>query len=138
MPWHGLDAGSIPAESTNFMNKPKILCVCQGGNVRSVGFAKLLKDAGADALACGARDNSIQTLAHLFNWADIIVLMSEQIKEHLPEYLLRPVFPIVVIEVGPDNYHKHTHPELLAKLKPVVEEWKRNHWHVDIPGPVAK
>lgn len=97
--------------------------------MRSVGLAKLLKDEGMDALACGARDNSAETLATLFEWANVVVLLSEQIKKHIPKELAN--HPVVVVEVGRDRFGRATHRDLVALLRPVVDRWKAAHWRIE-------
>jgi hypothetical protein len=54
--------------------KPKVLVVCQGGNVRSSGLATLLKGTyGCDALNMGTGWAQPETQRVLCEWADWIV-----------------------------------------------------------------
>ena len=63
----------------------KVLCVCQGGNTRSVAMAYVLKkNYKIDALSCGYRDNSVTTLKMLFDWSDLIIAMDNRILRHIP------------------------------------------------------
>lgn len=86
----------------------KILCICKGGNVRSVALAQLLKNRGYDALAVGAQDNSQETLKMLEKWADKIV----DVRDYLPE----------------DIWRNPRHPDLVKKVykiyKRLKKEWK--------------
>jgi predicted protein tyrosine phosphatase len=80
----------------------KVLAVCQGGNSRSVTLAYLLKKRyRIDALACGYRDNSKETLDLLFKWADKIIIMREKFKGAIPEEFKDKV---LICEVGRDKY----------------------------------
>lgn len=54
-----------------------ILCVCAGGNVRSVTLARLFKDRGEDAIAAGALLNSDATLKALGYAADRVIVVGE-------------------------------------------------------------
>lgn len=77
----------------------KILTVCHGGNSRSVAMAYMLKVQGHDALACGVGPNSEETKRVLYNWADLIVLMSAEFLPWIPKEFMKKT---VVVEVGPD------------------------------------
>ena len=66
--------------------KMKVLCVCQGGNTRSVAMAYVLKKYyRIDALACGYRDNTPETLTMLYQWADLIIAMAGRVWKRIPE-----------------------------------------------------
>ena len=53
----------------------KILCVCGKGNCRSVGTRICLNNRGyANVIAIGTTNTSMNTLAMLWNWADLILL----------------------------------------------------------------
>jgi predicted protein tyrosine phosphatase len=97
----------------------KVLCICEHGNVRSVALAYLIKTIyGHDALACGMRETGDDTKSMLLKWAEIVIVLDEQIsldlmkwkdehKCHRPQYLL---------DVGPDVWHDARHQELQHKL----------------------
>jgi len=92
----------------------KILCVCQGGNSRSVAMAYYLKKwKKHDALSFGFRDNGAEVLSLLCSWADIIIPMREEYKQVIPEMFHDKVR---VIDVGRDKYLS-IHKELLYKCK---------------------
>ena len=60
----------------------KILCVCLGGNCRSVHLAYLLKYRyGHDALACGIEPNGGDTFTMLCDWAEKIILLIDATNE---------------------------------------------------------
>ncbi len=107
----------------------KILTVCQGGTVRSVALARMLKDADVrekydypgeahDVLAASWQWNSAGTLHGLCEWADLIVVMEPGHQEHLPHsYRSGRVLSnkVAVCDVGPDHFG-HCFNEDLMKM----------------------
>ncbi len=95
----------------------KILTMCAGGCVRSVGLKYLLKyKYGHDALACGQDANPPQTRDILCKWADYIIVMTENYyKEVSPEYYNKTL----ICEVGEDRFGYAFHPELLQ----IADNW---------------
>lgn len=92
----------------------KVVCMCQGGNSRSVACAYLLKyKYGMDALACGWEKNSKATLKMLFEWAEAIVIMQACFLEYVD-----PIYhpKLHIIDVGPDIWCNGLHPDLLEKV----------------------
>src|SRR3990167_1193259 len=99
----------------------KWLCVCEGGNVRSVAMAKELKQRyHQDALAVGIRKNDQANVAMLCAWADVIVLMQPEFGYKLIRSMRRKVR---VVDVGVDRYHTATHPELVAQVSAAAKQW---------------
>ena len=77
------------------------LTVCEGGTVRSVGLAFMLKTRGFDALAASWRWNPPETLDLLCRWATrIIVVQPEFVEKISPAHRKK----ITVYDVGPDTY----------------------------------
>jgi predicted protein tyrosine phosphatase len=106
----------------------KFLCVCEGGNVRSVSLAFALKyPYGMEALACGWRSACQETLAMLCQWADRIIVMQPNFAEKLP-----PGFEEKVrcVDVGPDRFGNPFHPELLPFLQKTVQDWFEQGWKI--------
>jgi len=100
------------------MNKKyKILTMCAGGNVRSVGLKWLLRyKYGHDALACGQDANPPETRDMLCEWADYVVVMTENyFKEINPKYH----YKTLICEVGEDRYGYASHPELFQ----IADDW---------------
>ena len=63
----------------------KILCVCNQGNCRSVGTRMCLNNRGyTNVIAIGAINTSMNTLAMLWNWADLILLAKPTHKVFFP------------------------------------------------------
>jgi len=89
------------------MTKPhrrrqRILCLCQGGNVRSVHAAYVLKYGyNVDALAASWEKNSPDTLNVLYRWADRIMLVEDHHIEHVPASFRKKV---VNLGIGPDRW----------------------------------
>jgi len=82
--------------------KQKILCVCQGGNSRSVHLAYLLKDRYRfDALACGWEGNAEDTLMYLCKWAEVIIVVQPMFVEKISEKFREKV---IVMDCGEDRY----------------------------------
>lgn len=102
----------------------KFLCVCDGGNVRSVGMAFALKHredlscTGDEAIAIGRGNTSMDTLAMLCEWADRIIIMQPHMKESIG---LKYIHKIVCVDVGPDRYGVYVHPELLQQVRAGVQ-----------------
>ncbi len=106
----------------------KVLCMCQGGNSRSVALGFLMKYRyGEDALACSWEKNSPETLKMLFEWADRIFVMQEIFRQYVPvEYHEK----LYVTDVGPDIWCNGLHPDLhnllISMLEPKKEEEKKD------------
>jgi predicted protein tyrosine phosphatase len=85
------------------MRRTHYLCLCAGGNVRSVNMARLLKDFWhQEALAAGvATGMSADTLAMLYEWADVIVVMDAELMDHVPDPWRSKR---MLCDVGPDNF----------------------------------
>lgn len=98
----------------------KILTICQGGNVRSVGLAYILKyQLGHDALAMSWEKNSLDTKKLLFEWADKIILMEKRAEEHIPDGYKDK---IQVFDIGPDRWLNSLHPDLHKTISSRIDE----------------
>jgi predicted protein tyrosine phosphatase len=96
----------------------KVLCMCQGGNCRSVACAYVLKYGyGLDALACGWQGNKPETLQMLFEWADLILVMQSHFIQHVPEQFHSRVRSC---DVGEDVWF-HIKPDLIEKCKHLLK-----------------
>jgi hypothetical protein len=99
----------------------KILTVCEGGNVRSVSLAFVLKNhLGHDAVAASWRFNSEKTLEMLYEWAEKIIVMQPEFLQHIP-HLHR--MKTTVCDVGQDRFGNAFHGELLM----IVMTWLVNN-----------
>ena len=100
--------------------------MCAGANVRSVGLKYLLKyKYGHEALACGQDANSVETIDMLCQWADYVVVMSDEYLKFIPEkYHLndRGEQKLFCYEVGPDRYGYAFHPELLGIADNIITQ----------------
>ena len=103
----------------------KVVTMCQGGHVRSVGLKYLLRyKYGHDVIACGWEGNTEETRDLLFSWADYIVVMQASMVQHVPtkhhqrDDQSRKLF---CYDVGEDRYGNPFHPELQSALKGMIE-----------------
>jgi hypothetical protein len=100
----------------------RVLCVCEGGNVRSVASAFILKTLhGVDALAVSWKYNGPQTLAYLSRfWAERILCLDMTAASHiLPDY--RP--KITLLDVGPDRWGNPFDQRLQTILAQPLIRW---------------
>jgi len=80
----------------------KVLCVCEGGNVRSRALAYMLHDLyHHEAIPVGWRWSSAETLAMLCGWADLIVVMQPWMTGKIAA---DHAAKVRVVDVGPDTY----------------------------------
>ena len=108
----------------------KILTVCRGGHVRSVGLKYLLHygvEERHDVIACGYESNTQETREMLYSWADYIVVMQPHFAEYVPEKFhnsedgARKLF---CYDVGEDRFLNPFHPELQGSLKQMITKHK--------------
>jgi hypothetical protein len=98
----------------------KFLCVCEGGNVRSVSLTYVLKyEFDQEALAASWAKCSQETLDMLGGWADKIVLMQPRFGDKFVQWKEK----LLVVDVGQDRWGNPFHPELKEFLSKVVQEW---------------
>lgn len=103
----------------------KALCICQGGNSRSVACAYLLKyHCGVDALSSSVEKNAPETFSMLFAWADIIITMQPEFGANVPVEYQEKVY---CCDVGPDVWFNGLNPELinlcLEKMRPLIANY---------------
>jgi predicted protein tyrosine phosphatase len=90
----------------------KVLCVCEKGNMRSVACAYLLKKKyGMDALACGVKTSSLDTLIMLCNWADFIFVMSARLLDKIPASI--DPAKVRLFDIGTDRWFKGYSADLI-------------------------
>jgi len=98
----------------------KILCVCEGGNSRSVALAWLFKKSfGMEAISVGLRESSKETLTMLGKWADHIILTDRNLKDRIPKEW-KP--KLRVYHSGPDIYFKGFAETLINKFLQYLED----------------
>ena len=96
----------------------KMVCMCQGGNSRSVACAYLLKyEYGHDALSLSWEKNEQATKNMLFDWADIIIVMQERFLYYVPSQYFDKT---AVVDVGEDVWCNGLHPALLEKCRGIL------------------
>lgn len=99
----------------------KVLCICAGGNTRSVACATALKRRGHNAVATGWHDNAPDPIDRLSEWADRIVIMYQWDPTFVPADQL---FKIRYLDVGHDIWHDPTNPQLVAMVNSALDEWE--------------
>jgi predicted protein tyrosine phosphatase len=123
-----------PMDRTIHWNDPnclKFLTICEGGNCRSVAMAMQIKQHGKqDAIACGWRWTSVETLETLIKWADVLVVMEGYFLDKLKEkgVVIPDEKKVLVVDVGPDRYGHPMNMELNVPLNRLVLEWKAKNW----------
>lgn len=99
----------------------RCLCVCHSGNVRSITLARLLRKRGHEAIGVGLKQRSLVPL--LAGWAERIYAMDDLVCARLREVLPAEQATLVSLryDVGPDDWHLPQHPDLLRRLRDMVE-----------------
>ena len=107
---------------TNVPNKPKILCICRGGNIRSVSLKHTLNETGRyDALALGPEFNTPETCEMLYRWADIIIVASSELAKLIPqEWHVK----LEVWHIGPDIWGTPWHENLRQTWRNILRAKK--------------
>lgn len=102
----------------------KIVTMCQGGQVRSVGLKfRLTYKHGHEVIACGWQSNTPETRAMLFKWADYIIIMQQGMDVHIPKEFHTTVDgrrKLFCFDVGPDNFGNPFHPRLQQMLDGMI------------------
>src|SRR5258708_3668154 len=111
----------------------RCLTMCNGGNVRSVTLARMLRKRGHEAIAAGCdSDWSLGTIIMLTNWADVIYIMGDDSLRKLHRRMdVAEVSTVQVgmieskisqqYKVGFDAWVVPQHPDLLRRLRDMVE-----------------
>lgn len=112
----------------------KFLTICEGGMVRSVCCAIVLRTHQHDTLPASWRFTSAETMAMLMEWADYIVVMSQEISEKMlekhPELMAKYAAKVRLLDVGEDVWGDPYHPELFGIVEDVVCAWQMNGWQI--------
>lgn len=106
----------------------KVVCMCRGGNVRSVAMKMILnRYLGHSSLACGLDTNDEETRRFLFEWADVIVVMHKEMACYVTDHYQ---FKLKVVHVGNDVWGDPFNEELQLKIVHIL-----NAQHDDLnPG----
>lgn len=112
----------------------KILCVCVGGNVRSVTLARMLRKRGFEAIACGVDSRwSDETILMLFSWADKICIQkdaAEKLEKRMQQKksTLNPTLRFVGdnkfdfhYDVGKDDWEVPQHHDLVNRYRDLLD-----------------
>jgi hypothetical protein len=104
----------------------KFLTICEGGAVRSVAFAAVIRwDFHQDALPVSAAKNSPETIAALCDWADRIVPMEAKFADVVPS---AHKHKIKICDVGPDVWFNSFDRKLRDLCGEFIEAWARQGW----------
>ncbi len=110
------------------MKQLKFLTICEGGAVRSVCLAAILRwDFGQDAIPVSGKLVPDETLAMLCEWADFIIVMVPEYGERIP---VRFTNKMRVVDVGPDIWRNSMHKQLMSILGDTVQQWKGIKWDI--------
>lgn len=106
--------------------KYKIVTMCRGGQIRSVGAKYILHyKYGHDVIACGYESNTQETREMLYDWADYIIIMSKDFEQYVPDkYKTNSsgARKLYLYEVGEDRYGNPFHPELQWQLDKIINK----------------
>jgi len=96
----------------------RILCVCHSGNVLSITLARLRRKRGHEAIGVGLKQETLLPL--LAEWAERIYPRDfEVVSELVTRGWTAKVRQDYV--VGPDDWKVPDHPDLLRRLRDLVE-----------------
>lgn len=125
--WNGMYAGLAPSNghAPERGRKQRILTVCHGGNFRSVALSYVLKwNHGKEALPIGLDVAEPETLAHMCQWADRIIVVETSMCDRVPAAFHDK---LTVYDVGPDRWRNALDRELLdlfrvhAEADPLIQ-----------------
>lgn len=96
----------------------RILCLCAGGNTRSVTFATMLKYhyGKHDAVAASLERNSKETLQMLAEWANLILIIGEGYLVDMFNEKVTPTWQepkVKQVNIGKDMWGMSCHPDLI-------------------------
>ena len=106
----------------------KWLTICQGGNVRSVSMAYVLKYGyGQDAIAVSDEKTGDEAFSLLSAWADLIIAMQPHFGARVP---VMHRSKLRVVDVGDDRWGNPLANELVEYLSGVAREWQARGWQI--------
>jgi hypothetical protein len=106
--------------------RKRFLTVCEGGAVRSVSLATVLRwDFQQDAVPLSAAKNGHEAVDLLCEWADYIILMQPTFETAIPKKFAHK---IRVLDVGPDIWFNPMDERLREIVGQAAEKWKQNGW----------
>ena len=102
-------------------NNQKVVCICRGGQVRSVAARFVLADKFGfrKVLACGWEKNDEETVRMLCEWADVILVVGRP----SDWVILNHQFDskIIGLEVGVDRFGHYGNLELVDMLTGMIQ-----------------
>lgn len=98
----------------------KVVCVCRGGNVRSVAMKMIVtRYLDHSTLACGLDTNDEETRSFLFEWADVIAVMHRDFFDAIPERFFVKTY---IFHVGNDVWGNPFDEELQTSIAKLLNE----------------
>lgn len=133
-----------PARVEPKIPRTRVLCVCNGGNVRSVTLARFLRRKGYEALSCGVdQAYTDRTLLMLFDWAEVIYIQRDsavrlgerprwQVRDQDERWIsfhyhntddgqYRTGYLDLRFDVGHDDWLIPDHPDLRRRIRALYE-----------------
>ena len=96
------------------MKRRKILCLCAGGQVRSVTLGGICKYwFGHEAIAASLEKLEPDTLDMLYRWAEVIVVVEQQYLQLVPD---EHAAKVRLVDIGPDRWGMSNHEGLVAEI----------------------
>lgn len=104
----------------------KFLTLCEGGAVRSVCLASVLRwEFGQDGVPLSGSKSGQDTVDMLSEWADYIVILWPPAAERI---LTKHAHKIRIFDIGPDVWKNSMHRDLLKIMLEKCEEWRLKEW----------
>lgn len=103
----------------------RFLCVCEGGNTRSVAMAYTLKyNFNQEAVPVSYVKCSQESLDYFSKWADKIIVMQPQFSDKFEKWKKK----LVVIDVGPDRWLNPLHKEIQTIVSEIAQKWANENF----------
>lgn len=106
----------------------KFLTICEGGNVRSVSLAYVLRYGfDQDSVALSHAKTPQKTLDMMCGWADYIVCMQPKFANRIKDKYIKK---LRVVDVGDDRWMNPLHQDLTSFLMGIVTDWKNRGFKI--------
>ena len=100
----------------------KILCVCEGGYIRSVAMKHYFEHVeGVEALSVGIQASTRGTLQMLADWADQIAVAEEWVVDYLPADCREKVWSV---GIGPDRWGVDDMGAAIVEIAEFMAAWE--------------
>jgi len=100
----------------------KILCVCEGGFIRSVAMKHYFdRQNDTEALSVGIQLSTAPTLQMLCDWADKVVVAEEWMTKYLPVNSRKKQW---LVGIGPDRWGADEFMEAIVEIADHLAAWE--------------